>query len=133
MTDRELMEQFETGILPREQFHHCDHVRMAFLYLHQYPALEALQAFSSALRRFAQAQGKPQLYHETVTCAYLFLIQERIVRAGKKQGWEEFSTANPDLLTWKNGILSRYYRAETLASELARAVFLFPDLPDQTL
>jgi hypothetical protein len=101
--------------------------------LHQYPALEALQAFSSALRRFAQAQGKPQLYHETVTCAYLFLIQERIVRAGKKQGWEEFSTANPDLLTWKNGILSRYYRAETLASELARAVFLFPDLPDQTL
>jgi hypothetical protein len=37
------------------------------------------------------------------------------------------------LLTWKNGILSRYYRAETLASDLARAVFLFPDLPGQTL
>ena len=36
------------------------------------------------------------------------------------QGWEEFARNNPDLLTWKDGILTRYYRAETLASDLAK-------------
>jgi hypothetical protein len=34
---------------------------------------------------------------------------------------------NPDLLVWKNGILTRYYEESTLESDLARTVFLFPD------
>src|SRR2546429_6001543 len=54
MTD--LIENFERGKL--EQFHHSDHVRMAFEYLGRYPALEALARFSEALRRFAAVQGK---------------------------------------------------------------------------
>jgi hypothetical protein len=128
MTDQELMEQFEDGTLPAEYFHHREHVRVAFLYLSQRPALEALQAFSKALRRFAQTHRKPHLYHQTITWAYVFLIQERMARAGKKQSWDEFARDNPDLLAWKDGVLTRYYRAETLASELARAVFVFPDL-----
>jgi hypothetical protein len=89
-----------------------------------------LQRFSDALRRFATAQGKPHLYHETITWAYLFLIRERMVRAELPQTWEEFAAANPDLLTWEKGksdILARYYEPETLASAAARAVFLLPD------
>ena len=128
MTDQELIEQFESGTLPNECFHHREHVRAAFLYLTEYPVLEALLAFSSALRKFAEAHGKPQLYHETITWAYVFLINERRARAGKKQSWDEFARNNPDLLEWKNGILTRYYRPETLASDLARAAFIFPDL-----
>lgn len=100
----------------------------AFLYLNQYPVLEALLAFSSALRKFAQTHGKPQLYHETITWAYILLIKERMVRSGKRQGWDDFARDNPDLLAWKDGILSRYYLPETLASDLARGVFVFPDL-----
>ncbi len=129
MTDHELIEQFENGMLPNDCFHHREHVRAAFLYLTKFPVLEALQAFSKALRRFAEAHGKPKLYHETVTWAYVFLIQERMVRAGKKQSWDEFARNNTDLLTWKEGILTRYYRVETLASDLARTIFVFPDLP----
>jgi hypothetical protein len=128
MTDQELVEQFENGTLANECFHHREHVRVAFLYLTKYPVLKALQAFSETLRRFAEARGKPQLYHETITWAYVFLIQERMARAGKKQSWDEFASSNPDLLVWKNGILTRYYRAETLASDLARAAFVLPDL-----
>ena len=83
------------------------------------------QVFRGAL---AEARGKPQLYHETITWAYVFLIQERMASARKKQSWDEFASCNSDLLVWKNGILTRYYRAETLASDLARAVFVLPDL-----
>jgi hypothetical protein len=128
MTDHELIEQFENGTLPNECFHHREHVRAAFLYLNQYPVLEALLAFSSALRKFAQTHGNPQLYHETITWAYVFLIKERMARSGKRQGWDDFARDNPDLLAWKDGILSRYYLPETLASDLARGVFVLPDL-----
>jgi hypothetical protein len=100
---------------------------MAFLYLARYPALEALQRFSAALARFAAANGKPQLYHETVTWAFLLLIRERLARTGGPQTWAEFAAGNADLLNWKDNVLKKYYRAETLSSELARTTFLFPD------
>jgi hypothetical protein len=127
MTEQELIAQFESGSLPPTAFHHADHVRMAFAYLRQYPLLQALERFSAALKLFAKAQGKDNLYHETITWAYLFLIHKRISRAGQVQSWEEFAQANPDLLMWKNGILKRYYAEETLQSDLAKRVFIFPD------
>ena len=127
MTDQELMDQFDRGTLPTECFHHREHVQVAFLYLSRYPALEAIELFSRALQRFAAAHGKPQLYHETITWAFMFLIRERMARSETPPTWDEFSRSNADLLTWESRPLSRYYREETLASELARAVFIFPD------
>jgi hypothetical protein len=100
---------------------------MAFLYLSRYPALEALQRFSASLVRFATAHGKPQLYHETITWAFLLLIRERVARAGGRPTWTEFSASNRDLLISKDNVLKKYYRDETLSSDLARSTFLFPD------
>jgi hypothetical protein len=134
MTDNEIIEQFEQGRAPGRSFHHRDHIRTAFAYLSHYPALEALQKFSAALKRFAAAQGKPGLYHETITWAYMFLIRERMLRAGRQPTWEEFRAANPDLLNWERetgGILARYYLPETLKSEAARTAFLLPDKIDR--
>jgi len=100
---------------------------MAYLYLCRYPAIEALRRFSTSLIRFATAHGKPQLYHETITWAFLFLIRERMARTGSGQSWDEFAASNADLLNWKDNVLKKYYRAETLSSDLARSTFLFPD------
>jgi hypothetical protein len=129
MNDSEWMQAFEAGTLPNGSFHHADHVKMAFLYLQKYAPLEALGRFSAALTRFATANGKPALYNETITWAFLLLIRERIARAGSPQTWAEFSAANTDLLRWDDNILKKYYRSETLTSELAKSVFLFPDKP----
>ena len=127
MNDSEWMEAFERCTLANDSFHHADHVRMAFLYLQKYAPLEALRRFSLALARLAAAHGKPNLYHETITWAFLLLIRERIARSNSPQTWAEFSAANTDLLRWDDNILKKYYRPETLASELAKSVFLFPD------
>jgi hypothetical protein len=128
---------FEQGRVPGV-FHHADHVRVAFAYVSEFPLLEAIAKFSAALRRFALAKGEPQLYHETITWAYLLLIHERIARANSVRSgtgpsdslpsWEEFAERNRDLLEWKGGILERYYSQATLDSDLARHVFLFPDV-----
>jgi len=127
MTNAELIERFESDAIPSDSFHHADHVRLAFEYLRHYPALEALEKFSAALQRFAAAQGKAQLYHETITWAYLLLIRERIARAGCTLTWEEFAERNADLLVWKGGLLATLYRQETLDSDLARQIFVLPD------
>lgn len=127
MSDDEFIGSFENASLANESFHHADHVRMGFLYLCRQPALEAIQSFSAALARFATAKGKPELYHETVTWAFLFLIRERMARAACRQTWGEFAAGNGDLLTSKDNVLRKYYRGETLLSDLARSTFLLPD------
>jgi len=71
--------------------------------------------------------GKPHLYNETITWAYLLLIRERLARGRQRQTWYEFAASNPDLLNWNEGILHKYYHAETLTSDLAKSTFLFPD------
>jgi hypothetical protein len=126
VTGEEFIDQFERGDIPANSFHHADHVQLAFAYLKKYPTLEALEKFVSALKRFATANDKPQLYNETITFAYFFLIRERIARSTISE-WADFSRLNPDLLVWKDGILSRYYQTSTLKSDLARTVFLWPD------
>jgi hypothetical protein len=102
-------------------------VRLAWLYLRSRSPAAALAKFSEGLRRFAAAHGKRGLYHETITWAYLLLIRERMERDGPARSWREFAASNPDLLTWKPSILDRYYREETLRSQLARRVFVLPD------
>jgi len=128
MTDREIIDRFETGTVPESGFHHADHVRLAFAYLRNYPVLSALDKFSAALKQFAAYHGKTQLYHETITYSYVFLIAERIARSSAAElDWTHFAEQNPDLLVWRNGILNRYYDDATLTSDLARRVFIFPD------
>jgi hypothetical protein len=124
--NRHLISEFEQGRAPGD-FHHLDHMRVAFAYMSELPMLEAIAKFSAALKHFAILKGKPNLYHETITWTYLILIGERIARAGITQSWEEFAEGNPDLLVWKSGILERYYSKPTLESDLARERFVLPD------
>jgi hypothetical protein len=128
MNDLELVDAFEAGIVPDGGFHHAQHVRVAWYYLSHRPLLEALERFQRRLRAFATAQGKPNLYHATITTAYVLLINERLENEGaREQDWNAFSARNADLLTWKPSILARYYREETLWSDRARRTFVMPD------
>ena len=108
------------------EFHHADHVRLAYAYLSEYPVLQALEKFAKSLKCYASARGKSELYNETITLAYFFLIRERMAR-GTEKTWEQFAARNADLLVWEGGILARYYQPETLQSDLARSVFVLPD------
>ena len=127
MNDERLIELFEAGEAPPEGFRHEHHVRAAWWYLRQHQLPEALVRFSTALRRFALAHGNPQLFHETITVAYMLLINERLDEAGRAASWEEFAARNGDLLSWRPSVLDRYYREETLKSDRARRTFVMPD------
>lgn len=124
MRDEEFVAAFEACTLPPSQFDHRNHVRLAFLYLQEAPLLDALTRFRDSLQGYATSLGAAAKYHETITFAFLFLIHERMQHASWTS-FDEFADANLDLFA---PILTRYYREETLASELARRVFVMPDL-----
>lgn len=126
MNERELFDQFVDTSLPADQFHHQQHVHVAWMFVGKYGMPAALGEFPTAIKRFADAKGATGLYHETITWAFLLVIAERQARAPART-WQEFAAANPDLLTWKPSILERYYTTDVLKSELAKRVFVFPD------
>lgn len=127
MSDQDFLAQLEACTLPEDRFHHADHLHAAWLYLMRFSATEAIAKFSQVLRCYASSLGKPDRYHETITWAYLLLLNERMRGSDVHATWEQFSAANADLFDWNNSILRRYYWPETLESELARRVFIMPD------
>lgn len=125
--DCTFVEAFESCTLPGEQFQHQDHVKLAWLYLSTYTLTETLARYAEGIKRFARAHGQDGLYHETITWAYILVINERMQRGAPDQSWEDFATQNADLLARGKATLQAYYTSDTLSSELARATFVLPD------
>jgi hypothetical protein len=127
LDDDALVAAFDTAGFAPGSFHHRDHVRVAWVLLERATLMETLARFTAGLRRMAAAAGKPEVYHETITCAYVILVQERRAPAGTED-WPAFVARHPELLAWKPSVLeTRYYREETLWSDRARASFVLPD------
>lgn len=122
MTDEELRECFENLTLSAADFSHREHLRIAWLYLREYPLLQVLEIFPRNLKRFALAVGAQGLYHETITWAFLMIMSERM--APTDRTFEEFLAQNPELV--EKEFLHRYYRPESLASGGAKSRFTFP-------
>jgi hypothetical protein len=135
MTDQELYDAFNSTALPGSEFHHEQHVRVAWMFVCRHGMPAALGEFSDAIKRFAVAKGAHGLYHETITWAFLLIINERQLRQPAST-WDDFARANADLLSWKPSVLDRYYSTELLKSDSARRSFVMPDLirlePDTT-
>ena len=113
----------ETGTLDPAMFRHSDHVRLGYEMLGRYPFGEAVSRFSRGLRLIAGKAGRPEIYHETITVAFLALIGERRARGGYAS-WADFKDKNSDLL--EKNCLERWYDAEQLGSGLARRTFCLP-------
>lgn len=59
---------FERGDIAARDFHHVDHLRLAWVYLTEEPTVDdAAARIATALRRFAAAAGAPDKYSDTVT------------------------------------------------------------------
>jgi hypothetical protein len=130
LSEEELIARFEACTLAPSAFPHREHVRLAWAYLRRETLAVAIVKFCGGLKAFAASIGKTALYHETVSWAFMLIIQDRIARGGGGTStgtWEEFAAANDDLLRNGRQLLERYYLPVTLDSPLARATFIWPD------
>ena len=113
----------EEGRIDPKEFPHREHVRLAFEKLRRHSFAEAAARFARGLRAITIRAGKPEVYNETITVAFLALIGERLAHEPRGR-WLEFISANKDLAD-KN-VLQRWYDGAELKSEIARRTFVLP-------
>jgi hypothetical protein len=124
MTDEEFLRALESCELPESEFGHSGHVRAGYLYLRAGEFVAALANMRRAIRNYSRHLGKAERYHETITVAFLALINQHLCERGDGGGWPAFAGENPELL--QQGLLLKYYSKEQLDSELARKAFVLP-------
>jgi len=121
--DDDFFAAFRDGRVAASDFDHRAHLRAAIAALERLPFLEACIAVRDGLGHIARQVGKPALYHETLTIAFMALVAERL--DGHDGGWASLLDAHPEL--FDRGLVGRHYRAETLASDVARRRFVLAD------
>lgn len=125
MKDDDFLAALESCRIDPAAFNHAAHIRAGFLYLQRHDFADALGRMRRAIRAFAASIGKDGLYHETITTAFMTLINERLAVAPTDIGWEDFAARHVDL--FDGAALSQHYSKERLRHPLARTVFLLPD------
>ena len=128
MTDVEFLSAFEGCSLSEQLWTHEAHVRMAWLYLRRKPLSEVIPVVREGIKRYNASLKKPLAYHETITRAFVYLINHRMQRGDTSLSFAEFCDENPNLLDRKLTGLLMYYRKETLFSQAAREAFVEPDI-----
>ena len=127
MTDTEFARAFERGAVPHEQFHHLEHLRLAWVYLHEAGSADrAADTMAARLRAFAAAAGRPQKYHQTRTEFWLRLLADARGRFTAPCDFAEVARKFPRLL--EKTLPAMFYSSERLHSEEARMGWLAPDL-----
>jgi hypothetical protein len=98
MTDVEFARAFERGAVPNAEFHHHDHLRLAWVYLDEASSIvEATARMAASLRQFATNAGKPEKYSDAITEFFMReLATARDAMPGADLG--EVLRANPWLL-----------------------------------
>jgi hypothetical protein len=122
-SDERLLDAFLRGRVDNRDFHHEDHVRVAFALLRRNEWPDAVLAFRNGLKAIAAKAGKPDAYNETISVAFLSLIAEQLSRA-EYSSFPAFANANGALLD--KSFLTRWYSKERLNSDTARRIFLLP-------
>jgi hypothetical protein len=123
MTDQEFLAAYNAGQLAAAGFDHRAHLRAAFLLLRSRPFLEACIAMRDGLQALAGKLGKPDLYHETVTVAFMALVAQR--KPADASNWDSFIAQHGNLC--ERELLDAWYSKALLASNAARTAFAMPD------
>ncbi len=124
MIDADFIGALEACALAEQEFNHAGHLRAAYLYLRSSDFVESLQRMRRTIRNYAGSLGKPDRYHETITVAYLALIQQLMCERGDGGGWTGFARGAPEL--FEPDLLLKFYSKSQLDSALARRIFVLP-------
>lgn len=125
-SDEDFLRAFEDLSFPVNQFHHREHIRVAWLYLKSSDATRAAERMSAGIRRFANHNGATQKYHHTQTLAWMRLVAVALVETPEGYNFTQFLSDHPELAD--KSLLAKYYSAELLQSHGAREGWVEPDL-----
>ena len=128
MTDDGFLAAFEACML--DEFHHRDHVKVAYLYLRRHSLDEAIAKVRAGLQALAAAWKAPddlqRGYHETMTQAWVRLVHLTLSEYGAAESAEAFCEQQPQLMQKTH--LQLFYSPERLTTWEAKREFVEPDL-----
>lgn len=126
-----LVEAFAAGTLPKGEWTHGAHLRVGAWHVHRYGPATALPLLRARIRSLNERHGTANTatsgYHETITAAYVELIDAFLARAPGENDLEArvaMLLASP---LADRSALFRYWSRERLLSPEARAAWLPPD------
>lgn len=124
--DLRFAERFAAAEISAAEFHHRDHVRLAYVLLCELAPEQAHERMRAALKKFlSHHQVNPAKYHETITRAWILAVARFMAQAAPATSADQFIADNPRLLD--PDIMLSHYSRERLFSDDARQRFLAPD------
>ncbi len=123
-----LVREFETCSLPPAAFDHRAHLTVAVWYLRRSASIEeAEERMRAGLLRFLDYLHDPAAYNETITLFWLKRLQSFLATQDTSAPLDALSNAALELCDDPSQIF-HYYSRERLASAVAKAGWLEPDL-----
>jgi hypothetical protein len=130
LSDEEFLQQFESTAWSVQEWHHRQHVKVAYLYLRRFPLEAASTRIRERIKAFNAAKQLAESwssgYHETMTQAWLRLVYFTLCEYGPADDAERFYEQHPEL--WGKQVLRFYYTRERFMSAEGKAEFLEPDI-----
>ena len=124
--DDEFLLAFFGLTLPNSEFHHRDHVRLAWLAVRRHGVGAAEEFVTKGIQRFAEHHSHGAAYHDTMTRFWVRLVAHAVSHRLEIADFDDFLAAYPLLLD-KNTPLRHWSREAMFAPE-ARAAWRDPDL-----
>lgn len=126
MNEMALADEMERCVFPNADFHHAEHVRLAWHYVRVYGERGGTTRMRETILRYATSLGHAEKYHETATVAWMRLVAAAVRLTPRHEGFAEFAAAHPWLLN--RDALAAFYSAGAMASAEARAGWVEADL-----
>lgn len=108
------------------RFGHADHVRLAWIILRNHEFTDAQPIIRDGIEEFAEDQGAPDKFHQTLTIFWTRMIHHAIQSAGGIQDLKSLLRRFPFLADSKLPL--RHWKDRTLWSTDARKEWVEPDL-----
>jgi len=129
MNDEEFLAAFEACTL--KEFHHRDHIKIAYLYLRRDPLDEAITKVRAGLQAMAIAWKAPvgeleKGYHETMTQAWVRVVHGTLADCEPAESADIFCDRQPQLM--QKTRLELFYSRERLMTWEAKRAWVEPDL-----
>lgn len=129
MNDDQFLAAFEACTL--EDFHHRDHIKVAYLYLCKHSLPDAIIKVRNGLQALAAKWNAPtneleKGYHETMTQAWVRLVHSKLTASIPRCTADKFCDCHPELL--QKDCLNAYYSRAHLFTWQAKREYVEPDL-----
>jgi hypothetical protein len=123
--DEQFLAAFEAGQIANQDFHHRDHLRLAWIQVRRLGVQQASDAVTRSIRQFAARQGHGDRYHETLTRFWVRVVEMGIDRH-PGLAFDELLAAEPHLLD--KDLPYRHWSRERMGSPEARRAWVKPDI-----